>query len=503
MSTETPAPGGASFAGAGIEPGIRPDAQPVADTEYKPTAPVHRPVDTPTPPKAPKPPKVKRVAPEGAAIPTMGWPGLVYRFNLLRGRADLVPAKLSAKESALLAERAAKWQADHDRETKKTWLSAYFNSARTTTVERVNVDGVEQDTKVELSWEAQSLVVALLTQKGGACKTEGTVQLSRTFAKRLQSVDNPEATPPVGPILIIPATRNPGSTTRKAGVASEDTLTLPETEELLKRLEAEEEQARQSSTTPSNGNVSYISAESITSHLRKNGDGVYVLAQSQLPPDFDDQRFRWVLERLKKIFPLIILDTGNNTAKVGEIEYMAAYMADVLVFVCYTGMDGSPELMGLTMDSYHILPQKEKLSASISVIHGLRPSDSLDDWARYAEFKINEHGHTVGIRDFPYRVSARGGQEQTGTLLSIPWDDALYLHRGNDIAQETEDAYLELAFQIALTNGRLKDLDFTKLDRIRSIKKMIAEFDESLLNEHYPTPQAWIAAQQRGEIPST
>ena len=492
MSTDDPTTGGANFTGANIEPGIRSTPEVVQKNQL--AAPVHRPVVTPAQQEATKPPKVKRVAPEGAVIPRTGWPSFLYSLNCMRGRPDLVP-KLSSKEAKLLREQEAKRQADEAREGKKEWLSAFFNSARADTVERVIVDGKEIDQKVELKWEAQSLVVAVLSQKGGAGKTEVTVQLSRTFSQEIK--------PAVAPILMIPATRNPGSSTRKFGVAGEDTLTLPELETLFRQLESEEEEARANSTIPREGSVSYISANRVTDRLRKNADGVYVVAQSQLPPDFDDTRYRWVLERLKKIFPLIIQDTGNNTAKLGEIEYMAAFMADVLVFVCYTGMDDSPELMGLTMDSYKLLTNTSKLSASITLVNGLRPSDSLENWTRYAEHKINEHGHTIGIRDFPYRVSTRDGREQTGTLLSIPWDDAIALHKGAGINQATKDAYLELAFQIALTKGRLEQLDFTKLDRIRSIKRMVAEFDPSLLNEHYPTPQAWIAAQQRGEIPST
>lgn len=492
MSTETPATSGANFMGAGIEPGIRSENTATNEVTY-PAVVASSHTESPITPKAPKPPKVTRVAPAGAIIPTMGWPAFVYKLNCARNRADLVP-KLSAKESNLLAERAAKRRDDADRENMKAWLSAFFNSARTQTVEQHRVDGSMVDETVELTWEAQSLVIAVLTQKGGAGKTEVAVQLSRIYSQEIQ--------PAVTPVLIIPATRNPGSTTRKSGVAGEDTLTLPELETLLKQLEEEEEKAHDAKIDPHKGTVSYVSANSITDRLRKNSDNVYVVAQSQLPHDFDDKRYKWVLERLKKIFPLIIQDTGNNTAKRGEIEYMAAQMADVLVFVCYTGMDDSPELMGLTMDSYQILSDQKKLSASITLVNGLRPEDSLDRWAQYAEFKINEHGHIIGIRDFPYRVSARNGMERTGTMLSIPWDDAIAHHKGAGIAQATKDAFLKLAFQIALTKGNLTGLDFTKLDRIRSIKKKVADFDPSLLSEKYPTPQAWISANEQGEIPT-
>jgi cellulose biosynthesis protein BcsQ len=437
--------------------------------------------------EAPKPLEVKRTVPEGAIIPTMGWPRFHYRLNCLMRHPERVPS-LSSKELSVRAELEAERQANLNREDKKNWLSEFSNSS---SVKAVDTHTGEIS---ELEWEAQPTVIAVLTQKGGAGKTEVAVQLSRVYSKMIE--------PAVTPILIIPATRNPGSTTRKSGVVGEDTLTLPELEALLKRLEEEANQAKEHDSYPTRGNVAYISAKSVTSRLRKNADGVYVVAQSQLPPDFDAKRYQWVLERLKKIFPLIIQDTGNNTAKEGEIEYMAAQMADVLVFVCFTEMDGSPDLMGLTMDSYSILRNKEKLSSSITVVNGLRPDDSLENWARFAEYKINEHGHTVGIRDFPYRVSTRDGVQQTGTLLAIPWDDAIARHNGEPIDQKAADAYLELAYQIALTKGRLGGLDFGRLDRIRSIKKMVAEFDPSLLSEQYPTPQAWIAAHQRGEIPT-
>jgi hypothetical protein len=495
MNTETPAPSGASFTGAGIEPGFQPEAA-------KPTVPVHRPVDTPPPPKASKPPKVKRVAPEGVIIPTMGPQKFIYKVHRLIRRPDLVP-NLSKKEQRIRIEREAEQLANHERQSKELWLSEFFNSSGAMTVDIVNKDGKQTFKETHLKWEGQSLVIAVLTQKGGAGKTEVCVQLSRLFAN-LKVVDvsgKKRAAVPL--ILIIPATRNPGSTTRKAGVATEDTLTLPELESLFKKMERQDQQEREGSTIPEEAQERWIDAKEILARLRKNDDGVYVVAQTNLPASFNDKRYQWVMKRLSKIFTIIIEDTGNNTAKAGEIEYMAAQLADVLVFTCFTGVTDSPELMGATMDSYALLPQKDKLSSIISVVNGLRPDDSLENWKRYAEFKINELGIITGIRDFRYRVSARDGMEQTGTLLAIPWDNAVALNRGYDIDQATSDGYLELAFQIALTKGRLQNLDLGLLDRIRSIKKMVAEFDSSLLDEHHPTPQAWIAAHERGEIPST
>lgn len=493
MYTENPASSGADFTGAVIEPGIRsedettvqgktagqpvtPQPQAAPDTDQGQTT------ADPVPPDEPK-----RTAPPGAIIPTMGWPGFLYRLICGVGRPDLVPA-LSKKESAFVAKRDIERRRNLDREYKRAWLSAYFNSAG----EKV-FDPVTKKL-VKLEWEAQTMVIAILTQKGGAGKTEDAVRLSRVFAKEIE--------PAVGPILMIPATRNPGSTTRKAGVSADDTLTLPEIEQLLKRLE--EKAAEQASREVGTNKLgfAYIDADEITSKLRKNADGVYVIAQSQLPADFTAKRYAWVLSRLRRIFPLIIQDTGNNTAKRGEIEYEAALMSDVLVFVCNTGMEDSPELMGLTMDSYSILPKKELLSASVTVVNGLRADDSLDNWARYAEYKINEQGHITGIRDFPYRVTARNGMAPTGTLVGIPWDEAIVRRMGEPISQETSDAFLDLAVLLAKTKGKLAELDFAKLDQIRAVKQMVADFDPTLLSEQYPTPQEWIGAHAQGTPPT-
>jgi cellulose biosynthesis protein BcsQ len=491
MNTETPAPSGASFAGAGIEPGIQPEAS-------RPLVPVHRPVETPLLPKVSKPPKAKRVVPEGAVIPTMGPQKFIYAIHRLIGRPDLVP-NLSSKEFQAQIVRKTKELADESRRSKKLWLSEFFNSSGAMTVDLQYKEGQRIFEETHLKWTGQSIVIAVLTQKGGAGKTEVCVQLSRLFANLKVIDDKGKERAAVPLILIIPATRNPGSTTRKAGVATEDTLTLPEVETWFKDMEKQYDQARANSTVPVDAQDRWIDSKDILALLRKNADGVYVIAQTNLPADFDDKRYQWVMKRLSKIFTIIIEDTGNNTAKEGEIEFMAAQLADVLVFTCFTGVTDSPELMGATMDSYALLNQKDKLSSIISVVNGLKPDDSLENWKRYAEFKINEHGITTGIRDFPYRVSARDGMEQTGTLLAIPWDDAVALNRGYDIDQATSDAYLELAFQIALTKCRLQNLDYGLLDRIGSIKTMVAEFDSSLLSEHYRTPQAWIAAHERGE----
>ncbi len=481
MTDTKPVPNGSSFVGANIEPGLR--KRPECAHQTPPPAATTPPAkQSLTGAHAPvRSRKPKRVAPEGVPIPTMGVQKFIYALHCMINRPDLVP-RLSHKETGICTKREAERLVDQAKKSKdkELWLSEFFNSSGAMTVVIQNKDGKQTSEETHLKWEGQSLVIGVFTQKGGAGKTENCIRLARLYVQ--------QAGVPL--VLIVSATRNPGSTTRKARVASEDTLNLPELEVLFKEMEDKNEQ--------------WIDNKEVLARLRKNADGVYVIAQTNLPADFDDKRYEWVMERLAKIFTIIIQDTGNNTAKAGEIEYMAAQLADVLVFTCFTGVTDSPELMGATMDSYAILPQnqKEKLSSIISVVNGLRPEDPLEDWRRYAEFKIDEQGVTTGIRDFLYRVSARGGMEQTGTLLAIPWDDAVALNTGCDISQKTSDAYLELALQIALTKGRLQGLDLGMLDRIRSIKEMVATFDPTLLSKEYPTPQAWMSANRRGETPT-
>lgn len=487
--TESGSFSGADFTGATIEPGIPTDGDPTRSIG------TGSPVSTPRhvarsshEETAPMEPKPRRTAPPDALIPTMGFPAILYKTSCLFGHPEWVPS-ISKKESAFIAQRDEKRRRDMDRANKQAWLSAYFNSAGELVYDE------EQGRLVKLTWDAQSIVVSVLTQKGGAGKTEDTVRLSRVFAKKIK--------PAAGPILVIPATRNPGSTTRKANVRVVDTLTIPEVYELLLSLEAEASAAAHREIGSEKLGFAYIDANRITDKLGKNEDGVYVIAQTRLPADFTAKKYAWVLSRLKRIFRVIIQDTGNNTAKQGEIEYMAAQMSDVLVFVCSTAMEDSPELMGETMDSYSILNRKDMLSAAITVINGLRPDDSLDNWVRFAEFKVNEQGNITGLRDFPYKVASRDGMRQTGTLMAIPWDDAIFRRQGEPIAQETEDAFLDLAVQIALTKGKLQNLDFDKLDRIHTVQKQVAEFDHTLLNDDYPTPQEWIAAHpQPGALPS-
>jgi MinD-like ATPase involved in chromosome partitioning or flagellar assembly len=327
----------------------------------------------------------------------------------------------------------------------------------------------------ELQWKAFRGVVAILNQKGGSAKSSLSVAIANIIATVTKKA-----------VIIVPATRNPGSTTLKAGASAKDTLNLLELEKLLLEL--------------TNNKQNIANTNDVTERLRHNGYGVYVVAQTQLPDDFNGLRLRWIIEQLRGAFPFVVLDTGNDVARQNGVEFEASRQADALVFTCATNMPDSPNLMGKTMDSYSILSNIEKLSRSLVVVNGTGPDEDVEYWAKVAEHKLDEQGRVIGVRDFKYCVLPRGeGKSRTGKMIFIPWDESIVNHpvpQLNLLRQETYRAYLEVVFEIIMSIGKERKLDFETLDVILEADAALNNFDYRRLSDELRTPAEVLLAEQ-------
>jgi hypothetical protein len=406
--------------------------------------------------KATKPPKQKRVrtAPEGTPIPTMGVPGRTYWLLCLVGRPDIVP-RLTMKETRH-NELKAEVKASMD---QLSWLKRVFNTWAAT------VDGEL------LEWTDFALVVAFFNEKGGSGKSTDAVLVGNFFAKYLGCST-----------LIMPIAANDGSTASKAATEDKNTKDLIHLEKILKNL-------TQDGTVKADANV-------VKSHLHKNEAGAYVLAQNALPSNFGGRRLRWIMDQLKPMFQIIIEDTGNDIARYGgpkqglplggNVIYEAGYQADILVFPCSTSMPDSYGTMGKSMDSFVHLRDPDKLSRSIVVVNGHRPSDPIAQWVMFAENRVNNFDQPLGGRQFntlemQYRVSKHSeGHNPKGKLVLIPWEDFLKNNSQPDfdkLRPATQRVIQQLVYEIVVRAGQHKGVNFSILDQIRAADEEALKYD--------------------------
>lgn len=380
-----------------------------------------------------------RTAPAGAIIPTMGWPAILYRFRTMRGRPDLVPG-LSKKEQQLLAAKAA-----DDREaTIISWLENVFNTHRAT------VDGEV------VAWSSFRGCIAVFCHAGNAGKT----LLSVMFPNILASLTHAST-------ILVPATKNPGSTTAKAGVDRNDTLSLLQVEKIILDAEA--------AGRP-------ITSDEIKKLIARNKYGTYVLAQQQLPRDFDHLRLRRIVNVLKTLFDIVVLDTGNNVSEEDGVEAEAFSLADLPLFVCAPYIKPeSPVLMGETMDSYAGDGDNTKLTCSIVVVTGTKPTDTVETWAKFAETRVSDTGVMIGPRAFKYRVMKHTeGDTPTGRMFFVDMDVNIENNPApgvEDLSQRSFRSYLEIIAETIYRVGVMRKVDFGILEKILEAKRQLAAYD--------------------------
>ncbi len=393
-----------------------------------------------------------------------------------RDRGEKPPAEPERKElekpQGLLfgkrKQRAIEAQLAHEaREARRDSNVAFLDTVFNANAEPVTIGGMQYQ------WDALTgVILGLYCQKGGASKS---VSASTTAAMVSMLTG--------APTLELAATQNPGSGTMKAGIARSQTRDLLQVEALLLEL--------------SENGTKKIDAEDFRKKIRRNKYGVYVIAQSQLPDDFDGKRFRWVLQQLRGMFAFIVADTGNYLGRVGTIEHESAVQADHLVFTAWTGMPDSPVLMGETMDSYVSINNPAKLSRCTTLINGVQGDIHSDEvrrhWALFAEAKVNDYGRPIGVRDFPYRVIKHNdGDKLSGALHLIPYDHYLAtmaVPSLSEIADETYDAYLEFIVDTIRRVCVARGLNMQILDATIEAEQHTASFDyvEAMQAQSFPS----------------
>lgn len=416
-----------------------------ADEEEAPT---REAAEEDTPESPTKRPKSARSPDPSKAIPTMGLPAALYWLLRRVGRPDIVP-RLSKKELRITKARSEEEQAVAQEAANDQFLHDVFNPTRKI------VDGSL------LVWTSFRGVIAVLCQKGGAAKSVTAAILAAIIAMYTRGAN----------VLLLAATQNPGSSTMKAGVSREETITLLELEELL--LELTENRTKRANPND------------VRDKIRRNQYGVYVIAQSMLPDDFDGDRYRWILEQLREIFDIIVQDTGNVVGRVGSVEYEAARQADHLIFTAWTGMPDSPTLMGETMDTYASLNHRGKLTRCSVVISGvegdLNATKTRLAWAMYAEARVNDYGVPVGVRDFPFKVIKHNDGDAPSGALHLIGNDPFLASEAvpvlEELSQDTLRRYKTMAVDVIRRIGMYQGKDFAVLDSILMAKLAAKEFD--------------------------
>jgi hypothetical protein len=202
------------------------------------------------------------------------------------------------------------------------------------------------------------------------------------------------------------------------------------------------------------------------------------------------------MDQLKPMFQIIIEDTGNDIARYGgpkqglppggNVIYEAGYQADILVFPCSTSMPDSFGTMGKSMDSFENLRDPDKLSRSIVVVNGHRPTDPIARWVMFAENRVNNFDQPLRGRQFntlnmQFRVSKhREGENPKGKLVLIPWEDFLKDNSQPDYEQlrpATQRVIQQLVYEIVVRAGQHKGVNFSVLEEIQAADEEALRFD--------------------------
>lgn len=380
----------------------------------------------------------------GSYIPELGFPAFLYGLNKLFRHPEKLP-RPTKKENVRRANEAV----EHAILARSQYVHERIKDATNFWTAPINGEVKE--------WDALGTVIVTANQKGGSGKSTVGTLLGDYFADEHDLLT-----------IILPIAANDGSTALKAGAEDAHTANLVQLEALLKEL-------------TQNGTVK-ADAKKVTAKLRKNDKGAYVVAQAALPSNFGGMRLRWVLNQLKQMFQVIILDTGNELARFGgrkqglpsggNVSFEAGMQADVLIFTCNPEVSDSPILMGKTMDSYAAIGNKRKLENAIVVVTGHKDGEhDVADWVKFAESKVDMLGRPIGPRDFPFRVAKRvAGESPKGALVLMPYEESLKRSPRPvlaDMQPATQRVIEELAYQVVVRTCINQDRDLADLDAIK------------------------------------
>lgn len=367
--------------------------------------------------------KKGRQAPPDAINPQKGRPSVGYGFNVRHGRPDLVPA-LSKKARRIKLEIA----------TLQPLLRVLAHVVH--------------------------MKVAFLNYNGGGSKTTTAVNVGNVLAYYTDAVTR-----------VLPASRNPGTTSMKADGAA-NTLTL------LELSEHPEDYATYTESSKA---------------IIKNAAGLGVIrhdSKTRVGETFGSKEFKKVVDTLGPTTDILLMDGGNNSALGAELQ--AALDADVLVFTCTLLKKPESRLfMGYTMDDFANEPEvakKGKVEKSIVVFSEVPRGKTAQDYERYATKIIDEKDEETGERSF------------SGSLVGIPQSDFMasnIIVSIHDLSRDVLHAYLQLGFKMFLTAANAQGIDL-----VTALRPFGVDFEQecSHLGVSYKPP---VAAAPAAATPPT
>lgn len=279
------------------------------------------------------------------------------------------------------------------------------------------------------------------------------------------------------PVLVLPATVNPGDGAMRSGVSPKDTLTL---NQLLDMLPALKE--------------GRITSSELRRMIQHNEYGVYVVAADfrDEPDAVLEQEYRELIAELVKHFQFIFMDGGNH---LNGPEMGAVRVADQIVFTAFTGTVSTKYMLGKTMDRYAMdrtLREQQVVERAIVCVTGLNEDETVDEYVPYATYTFAGEGNATSQRRF------------SGSVLGVRFDTAIsenMVSRLEALAPGTVLDYLELLYQLLLDSAARQGVDLSILERILEAEARAATnipFVEDLADASSAVPNPTPSRPRRG-----